>query len=542
MPKITFDSNVDSSPEALVLLIDSLDEGTITTQSLTEVVIETGDFTFTFGLVAFGLLVDTIVITENGQPFLEISDVDLPTLDLLAAIEAESDGSNPAALEELIFGLDWTYIGNNNADILSQDLESADESPIDFTGDDVVKLRGGDDQFALSGGNDVGYGGKGADTIWGEAGNDELYGGKGADTLDGGVGNDILVGGKGNDTLIGGEGTDVASYQEDDAAGGTQGIVVDMAAGTVIDTFGHTDALTGIEEVLGSVFADKMSGSADSDSFYGGNGKDTLKGLAGDDTLRGENGADKLFGGAGDDILAGDSGGDTLKGGKGDDILIGSRGNDTLNGGSGEDMAYYGFEVSEGGEHGVEVDLAAGTATDAFGNTDTLIGIENVSGTSLGDIISGDAASNNIYGDDGDDIINGKKGDDELNGGSGNDSISGGKGADVIYGEAGEDTIAGGKGGDEMYGDAGDDHLTGQKGNDTLTGGAGSDIFYFGTGHGEDVITDFEAANDLIEILGDTADYTLSQQGDDVLIANGDDSILVQNTVVADFVLGDNFV
>src|SRR5712691_9788332 len=74
-----------------------------------------------------------------------------------------------------------------------------------------------------------------------------------------------------------------------------------------------------------------------------------------------------------DDTLIGDSGNETLSGGAGNDTLIGGAGNNTLDGGAGIDTADYSAAVS-----GVVVNLAAGTATNGFGGTDTLQNIENV--------------------------------------------------------------------------------------------------------------------------------------------------------------------
>ena len=46
----------------------------------------------------------------------------------------------------------------------------------------------------------------------------------------------------------------------------------------------------------------------------------------------------------------------------------------------------------------MQVDLAAGTATDGLGNTDTLISIEGAEGSEFGDTIQGDAGANRIDG------------------------------------------------------------------------------------------------------------------------------------------------
>lgn len=69
--------------------------------------------------------------------------------------------------------------------------------------------------------------------------------------------------------------------------------------------------------------------------------------------------------------------------------------------------------------------LTAGTASGGAGS-DTLIAIENVTGTNFADTITGSSGVN------------------ILSGGDGNDFISGGLGSDFISGNAGKDTLLGG--------------------------------------------------------------------------------------------------
>ncbi|WP_241696568.1 cadherin domain-containing protein [Stenotrophomonas sp. SAM-B] len=189
-----------------------------------------------------------------------------------------------------------------------------------YGGAGVDELRGGD-------GDDTLYGDDGDDRLYGEAGNDVLDGGAGSDLLDGGLGNDTLLGGLGNDTLRGGEGDDIADggAGADVLSGGagvdtltyataTAGVVLDMATGT------HGGAAQGdvledaFERVIGSSFADTITGTAGDDYIEGGAGNDKLYGGAGNDTL---------YGGDGDDLLDAQAGNDTLYGGAGNDILIG---------------------------------------------------------------------------------------------------------------------------------------------------------------------------------------------------------------------------
>lgn len=83
-----------------------------------------------------------------------------------------------------------------------------------------------------------------------------------------------------------------------------------------------------IESILGYTGNDRISGSAEADVLYGGDGEstgsgnDTLRGGAGEDELYGEDGDDVLDGGNGDDELHGGTGQNTLKGGKGADNFV----------------------------------------------------------------------------------------------------------------------------------------------------------------------------------------------------------------------------
>jgi Ca2+-binding RTX toxin-like protein len=185
------------------------------------------------------------------------------------------------------------------------DGRGGDDALSGEAGDDILsgrdgndRLVGGDGADSLSGeaGNDSVDGGAGNDTSFGLAGNDSFFGGTGTDTLDGGDDNDFLEGGADADTLTGGAGIDTASYASS-AAGVT---VVLGGASSGGDAQG--DTLTGFEQVMGSGFADSITGDA---------GANTLWGLAGNDVLTGGGGADVLKGGAGADtfryVAVGDS-------------------------------------------------------------------------------------------------------------------------------------------------------------------------------------------------------------------------------------------
>lgn len=161
---------------------------------------------------------------------------------------------------------------------------------------------------------------------------------------------------------------------------------------------------------------DTITGGTLNDSISGGNGNDVMQGGGGGDTLAGGNNADSLNGGAGDDSLSGAGSSDTL---------IGGLGNDTLNGGSSNDTVDYTAAAGP-----VTVDLALGTAV-GEGN-DTLLVVENVTGSGLGDTIAGNGVAN---------VLTGGGGGDSLSGGDGNDKLTGGTGTDQMFGDNGHDTL-----------------------------------------------------------------------------------------------------
>jgi len=214
--------------------------------------------------------------------------------------------SGLGGLDTLVGGLgDDTLDGGTGVDTLSG-------------GDGIDTLRGGDGDDTLNGevGADLLYGQLGADQMDGGDGNDRLEGGDGNDRLVGGIGDDLLIGGLGADRFLGGAGVDTVSYET-----ATAGVVVNMTT-----TTGSTGEATGDifedapERLIGSGFADTITGGAGNDYLDGGAGNDTIYGGAGNDTL---------IGGAGNDTLDAQSGNDMLDGGVGDDILIGGDDSDT---------------------------------------------------------------------------------------------------------------------------------------------------------------------------------------------------------------------
>ncbi|GAB5387834.1 MAG: hypothetical protein Alpg2KO_08020 [Alphaproteobacteria bacterium] len=395
----------------------------------------------------------------------------------------------------------------------------------------MIGLDGVDDNIIGSFGDDWLIGRSGNDALQGDEGNDTLSGGLGDDALLGGDGDDLLLGGAGADLLDGGAGSDTADLSDQDGLD----LVVDLTTGT--STSG--DTLSGIENIIAGDGNDHVTGNTDDNTLAGNDGDDWLIGDGGADTLTGGSGADLLQGGAGADVLRGDRGNDTLEGGDGDDWLIGSRGADPLDGGLGVDTASW-----ETASRGVSVDLAAGSSDEL----DTLIDIENLSGSAHADVLTGDGLANVIHGAAGDDMIDGAAGDDTLIGGDGFDTLTGGDGADILEGGADDDRLIGGAGADSLEGGAGSDmvdysartdtasltidlglglgsdgtetdtltsieNAVAAGGNDTLNGNTGDNLLDGGAGN--DIIVGGDGKDTLIG--GDGADNLDGGDGDDVL-------------------------
>jgi VCBS repeat-containing protein len=148
--------------------------------------------------------------------------------------------------------------------------------------------------------------------------------------------------------------------------------------------------------------------------------------------------------------------------------------------------------------------------------------------------ITGTAGNDTLTGRDNvNDVMDGKSGDDTLRGLSGDDVLRGGDGNDQLYGGTGNDRLEGGAGADVLLGEDGNDRLDGGAGNDTLMGGAGNDVFVFAKGYGSDVIADFTAGQDKIDLSA------FGFTGMNQLAAKASTGIAGTNTMFIDFGGGD---
>ena len=292
-----------------------------------------------------------------------------------------------------------------------------------------------------------------------------------------------MSGGNGADVIDGGSGTDTSSYAASKAA-----VTVNLQSGTGSGGDAAGDTLTAIENLMGSGFGDKLTGSSVDNTLNGGGGGDILIGLAGNDTYVVDNANDVV-----------------------DESVSGSGGVDTV-------QSYLSIILADSSHFkgAIESVVLMGTGnTDATGNT-------------LDNLLVGNAGANNLDGGAGADTLRGLGGDDKYvvdsvndvvdesaagSGGydrvysnlsvnlmdsthfkgsieavslmwSGNVNVLGNTLANSLIGNAGNNVLNGGAGNDVLSGGAGYDTLIGGAGNDTLTGGAGNDAFVFNTALG----------------------------------------------------------
>jgi Ca2+-binding RTX toxin-like protein/type III secretion system FlhB-like substrate exporter len=247
-------------------------------------------------------------------------------------------------------------------------------------------------------------------------------------------------------------------------------------------------------------------------------------------TLNGTGQSETLTGTGENDIINGRGGNDTLQG-------LG--GNDRLDGGAGTDTAAYAASPA-----GVNVSLATGSGSGGDAQGDTLINIENLTGSVFNDTLEGDSGNNVLAGGDGIDTVSYEHAaagvtvslainSAQNTGGAGSDTLSG---FENLTGSASGDVLTGSSGVNVLSGLAGNDTLNGGSGADTLIGGAGSDQFLFtatadSSPNAPDLITDFVHGVDRINLSAIDANTSPNAIGDQAFVFAGQNSNVVANSV-----------
>ncbi|WP_395352726.1 beta strand repeat-containing protein [Variovorax sp. UC122_21] len=383
-------------------------------------------------------------------------------------------------------------------------------------------------------------------------GGTRLNGGLGNDILEGGIRADVLIGGMGNDTFVVNVAGDVITELVDEGT--------DLVQSSISYTLGanvENLTLTGMAAITGT-------GNALDNNLTGNAANNTLTGGAGNDTLIGGGGTDTLIGGTGNDTYVIDAVGDVITelvnegvdlvqssishtlganlenlqltgttaingtGNAANNVLFSGAGNNVLNGLGGIDTASYQYALS-----GVTVSLMVTTAQATGGSgSDTLLEIENLTGSAFNDKLTGNATGNVLDGGTGADTLIGGAGNDVYVVDSAGDVVTelANEGSDLVQsgttytlganvenltltgiaaingtGNALDNVITGNAASNTLTGGAGNDTLNGGAGTDTLIGGAGNDTYVVDIAG--DVVT--ELANEGTDLVQSAITYTL---------------------------------
>jgi Ca2+-binding RTX toxin-like protein len=517
------------------------------TNNVYDVTVQVSDGTFTDTQAIAVTVADVAEHIQLGNGGVTFADTGVTELSITGGTGNDTI-TGMAGVDHLYGGAgNDTIVGGGGADILDggTGTDTADYSA--SSAGVTVNLANTGAQSAGDAAGDVL---SNVENITGSAFNDTLIGDAGANVLTGGAGNDVLIGGGTGNLLVNGSfeanligagswaptatltGWTAASGdfetwnhltvsgQTYTASDGVQSIELDSGMG--LDRFYQdVQTVSGAQYTLSfdaAMRAGTPSSTGTIQVFWNGNLIDSFDPTSTSwathsYTVTGDGGSDRLtfsevaadndsLGGLIDNVRL--VGNDILDGGAGNDTLIGGAGNDTLIGGNGINTADYSTATAA-----VTVNLSmTGAQNTGSAGTDTLSGIENLTGSSYNDTLTGDANANVISG------------------GAGNDTIAGGAGADTLDGGTGIDTV------DYSASSAG---VTVNLTNASVQSGGDA---------AGDVLANFEnvAGSAYADVLiGDThANVISGGAGNDMLIGDGGATNLIVNGSFETAVVGDN--
>ena len=342
------------------------------------------------------------------------------------------------------------------------------------------------------------------------------------------------------------------------------GLTNNLALAFAVDGLGRIQGVHGGFDPTSIVnYIENAIGGLGNDTITGNDAQNMLDGRAGNDVLNGGNGIDTLIGGAGNDVLNGGAGVDAMSGGLNDDTYYVDNQADAVseNAGEGADTVY--STVNHTLSANVETLYLIEGAADAI----------NAAGNGAQNWLYGNSINNALSGFGGDDVLVGGGGDDTIDGGIGSDAMVGGIGNDTFYidseadlifenssegtdtvfatinytlannfetlflieGAAGAINAAGNGVQNFLYGNSlnnalsgfvGDDVLVGGGGNDTIDGGVGNDAMVGGAGN--DTYYVDSQADSIMENAGEgsdtvfsTVNYTLSNDFEILFLVAG---------------------
>ncbi|MDD1421928.1 hypothetical protein MEO40_22995, partial [Dolichospermum sp. ST_sed1] len=221
-------------------------------------------------------------------------------------------------------------------------------------------------------------------------------------------------------------------------------------------------------------------------------------------------------------------------GNAGNNIITGNSANNTLAGLNGNDTYFFVAKTALGTDTIIET-TTGGIDTLGFTGTTTAINVNlGVStlqrvNSNLKLILSANNVIENATGGTGNDRITGNILNNTLNGGDGNDQLQGLEGNDSLWGGAGNDILSGGSGDDSLWGGASNDILMGGVGNDKYLFQSSS---VFATSLGIDYISEFEAGLDQIVLSKTTFNAitnTVGQALTDFAVVTDDEFVNASN-------------
>jgi Ca2+-binding RTX toxin-like protein len=382
-----------------------------------------------------------------------------------------------------------TYVVDNAGDVVDESTGSgADlvQSSVSFNLGDGVHTVGDVENLTLTG--------RLANNGTGTGLGNSIVGNSGANVIEGKGGGDYLDGGAGLDTV---------SY-----ASSAQGVMVWLNGATLTNAYGgdaQGDMIKSFENILGSAWADTLTGDGLANVINGGAGGDAMAGGAGNDTY--------LVDDAGDVITESLSAGTDL--------------------------------VKSSVTHGLGANVENLTLT----GSDSI----NAIGNGLVNTLTGNIGSNRLDGGFGADKMTGGIGDDTYVVDNIKDIVTevAGQGTDTIETSLATYSLAklaaienltydNGVAADGNFIGTGNtlaNRITGGTGNDTFTGGAGGDTFFFNVAaFGQDKITDYQDNLDKLSFSLSVADsfddFVFTGNGTKIVtVTQGADSIILTSTV-----------
>ncbi|SDC32346.1 Hemolysin-type calcium-binding repeat-containing protein [Succiniclasticum ruminis] len=470
---------------------------------------------------------DTLQITEgtvtkaefvNGNVVLSIgNDGGTVTLEGAAGKDIaihDDNGSYVLSEEKIDLGSDYT--GNIDANAYPDSITTIDGRNAEGT----VNITGNAQANTI-------YAGKAGGTLTGGAGNDTLYGGAGSDTF-------VYSAGDGNDTIkdyTEGQDTLRVTGGAVSNVGITNGNMILTVGSGNVKLEGSSGKTVAIQDDQGSYtvsataikLGDDFAGTVDSSAF-----PSTVETIDG----RAAEGVVNITGNAqANTIYAGKAGG-TIYGGAGNDTLIGGAGNDTFVYASGNDNDV--IKNYEEGQDTVEISSGSISNTTLSGtNVVFTIGngsvtVENGSGKTISM-----KDSRGSYMVSGTAISLGKDFIGEMDANAYLTTVTTIDGRNAvgtvnITGNVKDNIIYAGKAGGIIDGGAGNDTLNGGIGDDYLYGGTGNDTFVYAPGNGNDVIKDYEAGQDTVEISSGSISKTTASDAN-IVFTIGSGSVTVEN-------------